>query len=501
MNNYNSIFKFAPGPGVTFTDVAAKSSYGKANFVFIYHNEIWENYATAIDEHKLNQQGLKLYSNKQKTNKLFDEIDELTKRIIYDAKIFENLNLNSFSQEEFRDIFQKQITSIIKYLNYYFLTEYFFFDLIEEKINLTLENKFAGKELTNALTVLLSSLPENNLLTEEKIDRYKLVIKILEDQSVKQFILKEDINKLKEKSLYYSIEKHIKKWGFLNYKDGKKYQAISELIVILNDDLSKGKNHLEKYIQDISEQSLDIKTEQTKLEKELPTEIVWFCSVVREMQEKKFALRIILNKSFFGEESILSLLFREISKRYFVAMNQLEFMTVDEINKLLQNSNFLLRDIIERQNCFAYILENNVYKIYTNDKAEEIVKMVKPIIQKDLNIIKGNIANFGQAKGKAKLIRLTTKVQLIQNEIAKMKEGQILVTETTGPELILAVKKAGAIVTNEGGINSHAAIVSRELNIPCVIGTKIATEVIKDGDMIEVDANKGEVILNGGFNE
>ena len=55
------------------------------------------------------------------------------------------------------------------------------------------------------------------------------------------------------------------------------------------------------------------------------------------------------------------------------------------------------------------------------------------------------------------------------------------------------MKKASAIVTEQGGITSHAAIVSREMNIPCVIGTRIATRVLKDGDTVEVDANKGIV--------
>ena len=74
-----------------------------------------------------------------------------------------------------------------------------------------------------------------------------------------------------------------------------------------------------------------------------------------------------------------------------------------------------------------------------------------------------------------------------------MKKGAVLVTGSTGPEMIIACKKAGAIVTEEGGITSHAAIVSRELGIPCVIGTKIATQVLKDGDLVEVDAYNGMV--------
>ena len=73
------------------------------------------------------------------------------------------------------------------------------------------------------------------------------------------------------------------------------------------------------------------------------------------------------------------------------------------------------------------------------------------------------------------------------------KKGQILVSGKTNPNLIAAMKRAAAIVTDQGGLTSHAAIVSRELKIPCVVGTKIATEVLKNGDQVEVDANQGIV--------
>ena len=78
-------------------------------------------------------------------------------------------------------------------------------------------------------------------------------------------------------------------------------------------------------------------------------------------------------------------------------------------------------------------------------------------------------------------------------EISKMKQGDILVTTMTSPEFVIAMKKASAIVTDQGGLTSHAAIVSRELKIPCIIGTKIATKVLKDGQLVEVNANHGWV--------
>jgi pyruvate,water dikinase len=75
-----------------------------------------------------------------------------------------------------------------------------------------------------------------------------------------------------------------------------------------------------------------------------------------------------------------------------------------------------------------------------------------------------------------------------------MEKGDVLVAETTSPEIIHACKKASAIITNQGGMLSHAAIVSRELDIPCVIGTdKDVLENIKTGDLIEVDAKNGVI--------
>ena len=92
----------------------------------------------------------------------------------------------------------------------------------------------------------------------------------------------------------------------------------------------------------------------------------------------------------------------------------------------------------------------------------------------------------GKVKGRVLIIKN-------QNDysIQKVKKDFILTTPMTTPDIIFLMKKSKAIITDEGGLTSHAAIVSRELNIPCIIGTKIATKVLKDGDLVEVDADKG----------
>jgi pyruvate,water dikinase len=98
----------------------------------------------------------------------------------------------------------------------------------------------------------------------------------------------------------------------------------------------------------------------------------------------------------------------------------------------------------------------------------------------------GRTACRGYANGRARIIAAPQTSK-------EFNKGDILITWETTPDFIAFMKIAGAIVTNRGGVTSHAAIVSRELNVPCVIDTKNATEVFKDGDLVEVDATKGIV--------
>jgi len=101
-------------------------------------------------------------------------------------------------------------------------------------------------------------------------------------------------------------------------------------------------------------------------------------------------------------------------------------------------------------------------------------------------ILKGLGASPGMGMGKVKLIKSS-------KEIKNMDRGDILVTEMTTPDFVPAMKKAAAIVTDTGGMTSHAAIVSRELGVPCIVGTGTATSVLKDGMEISVDGSHGIV--------
>lgn len=101
-------------------------------------------------------------------------------------------------------------------------------------------------------------------------------------------------------------------------------------------------------------------------------------------------------------------------------------------------------------------------------------------------IVKGLGASPGMASGKVKIINNT-------DELDKIQEGDVLVTVMTTPDMVPAMKRASGIITDEGGVTCHAAIVSRELGIPCVVGTGEATKILKENTVVTLDGNKGLV--------
>lgn len=115
---------------------------------------------------------------------------------------------------------------------------------------------------------------------------------------------------------------------------------------------------------------------------------------------------------------------------------------------------------------------------------------IKSFISEDVKEFKGSIANKGCVQGK---VRIINKIE----DVKDFTDGDIVVSINTSPSLMPVLIKCGGIITDEGGIMCHAAIVSRELNKPCIIGTKIATKILKDGMQIEVDADNGVVKILG----
>ncbi len=109
-------------------------------------------------------------------------------------------------------------------------------------------------------------------------------------------------------------------------------------------------------------------------------------------------------------------------------------------------------------------------------------------------IVSGMGASPGIGSGPVKIIRR-------MEDLDKIKQGDVMVTQMTNPDMVVAMQRAAAIVTDEGGVTAHAAIVSREMGIPAVVGTETATSVLEDGQEITVDGTNGKVYLGRAENK
>jgi len=158
-----------------------------------------------------------------------------------------------------------------------------------------------------------------------------------------------------------------------------------------------------------------------------------------------------------------------------------DFLLIGEIISMNLPS---LDEIEKRRKGYIYFKGD----LHINKKIEDIMN-VNELFIKDLelsNEIKGLVACRGFVKGFARIIFEASKLENLQND-------EIIVAPMTTPDFIPFLGKVSAIVTEEGGMTSHAAIIAREFNIPTIVGTQNATKLLKDGDLIEVDANLGIV--------
>lgn len=150
----------------------------------------------------------------------------------------------------------------------------------------------------------------------------------------------------------------------------------------------------------------------------------------------------------------------------------------------------LLKQVIDvrKNKGYGCITENNNVAIVTGEELKSLIsQMITQEDVKNIKEFKGSVASWGP------LLRGIVKIIISPDDFSKFKDGEILVAPETTPDYVPIMKRAVAIITDVGGITSHAAIVSRELGKPCIIGTKIATKILKDGDLAEVDANNGIV--------
>ncbi len=182
-----------------------------------------------------------------------------------------------------------------------------------------------------------------------------------------------------------------------------------------------------------------------------------------------------------------SFFFDKLAKHFKMSRADLGYYTLDELASALKDD-FLNKETLKQRKGKEFILTNRSKQLTLEvlvgvpQTYQDIIKKISQ--KKELSMVRGIVAQTGFVKGEVRIVHNI-------HDIKKFAVGEILVANTTHPNYLQGMKKAAAFITDEGGIASHAAIVARELKIPCIVGTKVATKVFKDGDMVEVDANKG----------
>jgi phosphoenolpyruvate synthase/pyruvate phosphate dikinase len=293
----------------------------------------------------------------------------------------------------------------------------------------------------------------------------------------------------KDKNINKLIDRHTKKFAWIGtrgywWKWTWTKKDVEERLKIF---LAQNKNPRKeiKYLDSIRKER---KAAASKLLKELKIK-----------KDSSFYKLILLAKEFaylrtwrtdllYGAGHRARNLFFEIARRAGVDQNDLCYLTFYEVIKLAENKKMPIspKEINDRKKYFVAITIKSNYQVFSGKKNYKKIRAVVKSKVSRTREIRGNIAYSGKARGRVKLV-------LTGDDVRKVKRGDILVAVMTFPNFVPAMERAAAFVTDEGGILCHAAIVSREMKKPCIIGTKVATKVLKDGQLVEVDANRGVV--------
>ena len=202
-------------------------------------------------------------------------------------------------------------------------------------------------------------------------------------------------------------------------------------------------------------------------------------------------LKGIRKESFFACYAAMDKVAKAMSDELGISKKELKHLTRKELQSALFEGK--VPDSLEkRSEESVYIFKGDKDVVKTGSAAKEHVEkhVVSQSVDK-LDEIEGQVAFSGKVTGTAKLISEP-------EDMEKMNDGDVLISPATNPNLLPAMKQAAAIVTDVGGITCHAAITSREIETPCVIGTEVATKVFEDGDEVKVNAEDGfvEIIKN-----
>lgn len=382
-------------------------------------------------------------------------------------------NLSGCTQEELLEILDKYYAFYQEFSNsnitpWVFLTDKLSYYILDQLSNFV-------KEDINKVFLTLSTPNEPTYLKKEELAVLSLAIKI-KGKGDKDFKGTADFKKLVESYFWIPFD-----YIGPEIWDEKYYiKRINELLLFDIVVLRRQEHEVKQY-------QIDLEIRQKDLIRKLsiPQDLADLFEGLKDLATLQDEKKAITTESHY----YLQKLYKELAKRTKMDYNHFYFLLVEEIkDALLKSKDF--KELAEARKKFSVseikdgkikILAGNEAKKYAREKG---ILLPSQEAEEEVNEIKGTTGSQGYAVGEVKIVYQP-------EDMSKFEKGRILVTPMTTPIYVPIMHKAKAIVTDEGGITCHAAIVSRELGIPCVIGTSMATKVLKDGDIVEVDANQG----------
>ena len=358
-----------------------------------------------------------------------------------------------------------------------------------------LKDRDKEKELSNYFSVLSTNEKKSGVQKEE-LARLEILLKIEEEKDNKNIfeaIKNNNFNKLKDDYplAFGLLKKHLKDFGWLTYAYSGPTMSLELLAKLIIDNLESG--NISKQRQGIIDHSENVKMEKSEMIKELflPEQLAYLFNVLAELMYIKDYRKHVYQKSYVAMDRILQVMANRLS----MGLKDIKYLVLEEIEDALLNNKKEKYHKITQQRLEAccYRVKKGEIKVYQGEEAKTMFNEIKNKEEKNkpkqkITQLKGMIAYKGKVQGRVRIV-------LVESDVKKVEIGDILVSSATNPDLIVGMKKAAAFVTDSGGIISHAAIVSREMKKPCVVGTREATHLLKDGDLVEVDADNGIVTI------
>jgi phosphohistidine swiveling domain-containing protein len=277
------------------------------------------------------------------------------------------------------------------------------------------------------------------------------------------------------------IKKIWQDWQWLNYSytgPGLEWDYIKSSFAELQ---AQSKSELRQELYNLQNNENLVRTEKNKIFQQLKIDDKHqnFIKALSLLAYLKIYRKDTAFMIFYINYKILDKLIPELKR------TEALYLLVNELKQFLAGGQLpTKKELKNRRLACAYFYGED--HLYVGAETDQILKGKISETNEDkshLKILEGTTACLGRT---GDWVSGTVKVINSANDMSKMEKGDILVSYATTPEILPAMKKAAAIVTDHGGITCHAAIVSRELNLPCLIATKYATKIFKDGDKVVV---------------